>query len=281
MPQHVRMDVPVEPLPDRPRREPALDRARARAACRCAPTNSAGSSAPASARALCEPRAQRLARRRADGHDAFLRALAHHAHFARRQGRGDRSRGRRARTGAGPTNRRARTARGRARASGSSPSIVDQLHGFVGRERRREGVAATSAPSVPRTGSRAASGRARAGIGRTRATPRACARGCAPTGRAPCKRREDARASSARVSARVDVARRARRALRTSRRYALRVCARRACARCVSNAARCAAFAARRRARASSERRRLASDVYERGRKRAVATLASSASRVR
>ena len=85
-----------------------------------------------------QPPAQGLARRRADGNDALLGALAPDAHFACRQiERRDVESGKLG--DAQPaTNTRARTGRDRARSASHLPVDRDQLHGFVGRKRGRK-----------------------------------------------------------------------------------------------------------------------------------------------
>ena len=169
--------------------------------------------------------------------------LPQHAHLAVGRGR----RGRR-RAPASSASRKpdeyasSNSARSRT-ASGSSSSIVDELHRLVGRQRRGQ-----PPRRLRRLQARAgilarARGRDRCRSRRTRATPRASARGCVPTVRAPCSVARK-RASSARVScARSRGRPRARRARATSRRYASRVVRAAASRGASSNAVRSAAFA--------------------------------------
>ena len=238
----------------------------------------------ASVRALREPRANRLARRGADRHDRAPWRPCPSTRTSPSRGRRDRHRARRARTGAGPTNTRARTARGRARSSGSSPSIVDQPHGFVGRSAPTGSRFAAFGALSPAQGlSRERRGRDPAAKSIERAPRGEHPREASSRQPAAVQASRDRARARARVSCATAVSR--RRAARAARR---RAGTRRACARARGevrrrtrrDAPRSRAMAAARSSVAHALRIATFGDVYAGGRKRAVATLASSARRV-
>ena len=175
-------------------REPLLDRARRQPASAAADEHRGLARRRVRRARNASQRVDRVARRGADRHDALLAALAEHAHFAARKiAAGDvelRELGQ-------PQARRIGELEQRAIAQRERIVAVDrhELRRFLGRQRRRQSARRFRRLDARRTDRPRASGRARSGNGRTRATPRACARGCVRTVRARAASRRSASAA--------------------------------------------------------------------------------------